>query len=111
MTKESNIYVDLWRKYKPAIVSLMAKANEGSQRYPLSGHEFTAIGNRESAGYDFRLEVRNGVALNNIGGSAVARDLLVVLKESPTANKLWMENKYVFQNNKNFMLTISISHI
>lgn len=107
----SNIYLGLWRKYKPAIISLMVKANEGSQKFQLSGHEFTAIGNRESAGYDFRLEVKNGEAINNIGGSAVARDLLIVLKESPTAVRLWMENKYVFQNNKNFILTISVAHV
>lgn len=110
MPGESNIYVGLWKKYKPAIVALMKSAIDSSQYYQLSGHEFEALGNRESAGYSFRLEVRNGKALNNIGGSAVARDLLIVLKESATANQLWNDRTYIFQNSRNFVLSISASN-
>lgn len=106
MGKESNIYIDLWRRYKTPIVSLMVKAEVSPQSYTLTRHEFEDMGDRKHAGYSFRLEIRNGVALNNIGGSAVARDLLLVLKESKKANELWSDKTYVFQNDKNFKLNI-----
>ena len=67
------------------------------QEYQLSKHEFEAFGDREKAGYTFNLEIENGVAVNNIEGTAVARDLFSVLKTSKTALELM--NNYNFKIN------------
>jgi len=77
--KDTKIYQPLWQKYRPVIISIMKLAAE-PQEYQLSKHEFEAIGDREKAGYTFNLEIKNGIVVNNIEGTVVARDLFAVLK-------------------------------
>ena len=103
---ESNIYITLWEKYRPAILSKMKLALTEPQSYPLSKHEFEAIGDRLSSGYSFNLELRDGKLMNNIDGTAVARDLLAVLKKSKTANELMKDSYYKINFSKDFKLLI-----
>lgn len=61
----------------------------------LQKHEFEAIGNREVSSYTFNLELRNGeVIFSTIKGTAVARDLLLVLNENSEVVE-WLKDKNV----------------
>lgn len=108
MSELSNLYEGLWQKYRPALISLMKQASEEPQKYQLSKHEFTSIGDRAKAKYSFRLEIKNAKALNTIQSSAIARDLLKVLNQSPTAIALSKDKVYVFRLDTNFILHISL---
>lgn len=106
--KESNIYLPLWQKCKPVIVSKMKLATTGLQEYQLSKHEFEAIGNRSQSGYSFNLEINNGVVANNIDGSAVARDLFEVLRQSEAARELMKNKNYKITFSKTCRLEIQV---
>lgn len=103
-----NIYITLWQKYKPAIVGKMKSAIDQAQIYQLSKHEFEAAGQRLAAGYAFNLEIVNGNVNNNIDGSAVARDLFEVLKQSTSARELMKDAHYKIILSKEFLLKIQI---
>lgn len=98
-------YATLWNKYRPAILQLMLAAEEGPQEYKFFKHEFKAMNPKEK-GYTFTLEAYQGKAVNNIKGSAMAKDLLYVLAESPKANELMDANTYEFVLDKQFVLHI-----
>ncbi|MBK7566191.1 MAG: hypothetical protein IPI31_00035 [Bacteroidetes bacterium] len=108
--KEKNIYIPLWQKYKPVILTMMRKALDTPCEYQLSKYEFEAIGERIKAGYAFKLEFANGRVINNIEGTAVARDLVQVLKASNTANILLKENNYKINMGKDFKIKIVQFH-
>lgn len=88
------------------LVSLMRAALNAPQTYALYKHEFEALGNRTQSEYSFNLEIKNGVVHNNIGGSAVARDLLEVLRNSVAAQQLMKEHFFKINLNNEFVLTI-----
>jgi hypothetical protein len=106
ITIEPNFYVALWNKYRPVILQLMTAATNGPQKYQLFVHEFKATGVKEKSGYTFTLEAANGKARNNIRDSAVARDLLAVLQQSPRASALMSEAVYAFSLDKQFVLHV-----
>jgi hypothetical protein len=106
--KDSSIYVPLWQKYRPVLVSKMREALVSAQVYSLSKHEFEAIGDRTQSGYTFNLEIKNGILQNNIDGTAVARDLYEVLKNSKSASELLKQYHFKFNLNKDFLMTIQL---
>lgn len=92
--KESGKYLDLWRKYLPAIRILIKNSKNGLQKLTMSKHEFEAVGEREKAGYQYNLEFSNGKVINTISGSAVARDLRDVIYSDTSAKDLISEGAY-----------------
>lgn len=109
MAKQLNKYLSIWGKYKPAIVSYLkaAKDQQSEQQYQLSPQEFTTIGDRDKSGYSFKLDLKNGAVINDIGGGAVAHDLVEVLRGSPTACELFKNSAYHIKMDKNFRLFIT----
>jgi len=105
---DSNIYVKLWQKYKPAIVSKMKLAVNEKQSYQLTKHEFTVIGDSISAGYRFHLEFKNGRVCNNIEGSSPARCLVIVINESDAAKEIMKDKHYIIKLDTKFVLHISV---
>jgi hypothetical protein len=105
---KTNIYLPVWKKYKPAILNMMKESTNEITEYQLSRHEFESIGDRPKAGFSFKLVIKNGKFINNIDGTAVARDLFIVLNESKTARSLF--NLYCYQINltNDFKLLIQI---
>lgn len=72
-----HLYTPIWNKYLPIInVAVSSSAGRAVQ---LSSIEFTTAGDRKPSGYSFNLELVNGKVVNDISGSAVARDLEFVL--------------------------------
>lgn len=98
-------YASLWNKYRPAILQLMLSAEEGPQEYKFFKHEFKALNPKEK-GYTFTLEAHQGKAVNDIKGSAMAKDLLYVLAESPKASELMDTHIFEFSLDKQFLLHI-----
>ncbi len=102
-----HLYTLLWNKYRPAIVKLMADALEKPQEYKFQPHEFKDVNPKEKGGYSFTMEVYKGKPQNNIKGSVVAQDLLLILQKSPRALELFNTAKYEFVLDKQFTLTVS----
>ncbi len=103
----SNIhkYEDIWQTLSGQIFK-MVEAN-GNITLNIGAEPFEKVGNRKS--YSFRLEYINGVVSNNIGGSAVARDLARILDRNNEFYSIFKGKKVVFKLNKVFSLEITIS--
>ncbi len=106
LTASDHKYIYLWNKYRPAILKLMVDAEQGSQEYKFSNHEFRDIDPKQKGGYSFTMEVYKGKAINNIKTSVVAKELLIILQQSAKASELTEEALYVFTMDKQFLLRI-----
>ena len=74
------------------------------QSIQLNSEDFDKVGNRSN--YSFNLEFLNGVVSNNIGGSAVARDLAQVLKSSKEINDILKAGHFKINMDRQFCLWI-----
>jgi hypothetical protein len=101
----SRIYINLWNKYRPAILKLMIDSSEGPQQYKFSSHEFRSLNPKEK-GLHFTLHVFQGKAVNNIRESLVAQDLLSILQQSKKATELMETSAYEFVMDRQFVLRI-----
>jgi hypothetical protein len=100
------VYSPLWNKYRPALLKLMLAAEQGSQQYKFSGHEFKALNAKEKS-YSFELRAFQGKAVNNIKSSIIAQELLEVLNTSPKASELMDSGTFQFVLDKKFVLHVS----
>ena len=103
----SRMYVNVWNKYRPAVLRLMVDAAKGPQQYKFSPHEFRKINPKEKGGHSFTLRVFLGKAENNIKGLPVAKDLLEVLQQSNKAMELSQISTYEFILDKQFMFHVT----
>jgi hypothetical protein len=103
---DHNIYFTFWLKYKPTIVALLKSSRTKPQQYQMFKHEFEALGNRVKSNYVFNLEIVNGKCVNDISGTAVARDLLEILNTSEIAKSLFKNNHFKINMGIDFMLHI-----
>lgn len=109
--KDKNIYVELWQKYRPAILAMMKVSEAEHKYYQLTEHEFTAIGERTKAGYVFNLEISKGKVVNNISGTAVARDLFIVLENSATAKEIMATSNIKITLSNKFVLGVLVNPV
>ncbi|MES2458216.1 MAG: hypothetical protein V4594_21845 [Bacteroidota bacterium] len=77
------LYFPIWKKHLADILDLSDYFSSSSS-LALSANDFRALGNRKD--YTFNLVLENGVAVNDISGSAVARDL---------ASMIFLEDKVI----------------
>ena len=103
-----NLYNQLWKNHLQVIALQMKNAVNGTKEIPMSKPEFEVYGNRKSSDYFINLEIDNGKVINNISGTAVARDLFACLKEDAVCNSLFANRYYKFSLGKEFILRISI---
>ncbi|MBI9060153.1 MAG: hypothetical protein JEZ01_20465 [Labilibaculum sp.] len=101
--KSSGIYVELWRNQRNQITNCLKDASI-TKSLQLKSNDFNSIGNRKS--YSFNLEFKNGIVSNNIGGSAVARDLAYVLEKSADVKAIIKSGHYKINMNSSFQLNI-----
>lgn len=78
-------YEDIWKQILPAIQKFL-ESPESSGSMQLPKEAFTKVGNRNN--YRFNLELQNAAAINNIKGSAVARDLERVINSNKKLRSL-----------------------
>ena len=91
-------YYDLWKD----VLSQLFTKNEQIllNNIVLNEAEFASVGNRKS--YTFNLVIDNGIVINNISGSAVARDLYKAIADSLNINL--KGKRYKFSMGKDFIL-------
>ena len=106
--KEKNLYYSLWQKYLPVIALQMKNAVKGIKEIKMSRSEFEVYGNRVISDYVINLEINDGKVVNNIEGSAVARDLFDILCTDNACKKMLDHRYYKFSMGKSFILKISI---
>jgi hypothetical protein len=102
-----NLYYPLWKKYLPVISVQMRNALNAEKEIKMHKSEFEVYGNRVISDYFINLEIKNGKVVNNINGTAVARDLFDILSSDPNCKKLLANNYYKFSLGKEFVLRIS----
>lgn len=99
----SGKYVDLWAKQRTSIKDKLKNATT-QQSIQLNSEEFRNVGNRSN--YSFNLEFENGIVSNNIGGSAVARDLAKVLETSIEIKEILKTGHFKINMDRGFCLWI-----
>jgi len=94
-TKEK--YVEYWKNKLDLIKCKMecAISTQTTQIVKLNISDFQELGDRNS--YSFSLKYSDGKVCNNIGGSAVARDLAKVFENSTAAKMLLKEGNFSFR--------------
>ena len=102
--KKGNLYVDIWKKALPAILT---KLNDGSHSSSISldKKDFIAAGKRQR--YTFTLKYNNGQTPRN--GTAVGRDLQMVLSESPEFRRLAANDEIILKFTGKFVLEITVN--
>lgn len=93
------LYLDIWAEILPIAKEKLEKGEDFTVQF--KEHVFDTVGSRKK--YSFRLELYNGIAQNNLGGSAVARDLYATLSDSKVISKLLLNKRVVFRLSKDFV--------
>ena len=105
--KDSNLYLPLWKKYLPVIAMKLRNSVTGAKSLQLHKDEFEVSGNRPASDYTFTLEVKNGRLINDISGTAVAKDLYEAISCDRDAKKVISSGHFKINLGKNYMLNIT----
>ena len=76
MARDQDIYIDFWKSYLDFFVDKFMHGGTMNDK-TIDCNKLVTYGDRQK--YTFHLLLENGKVSNNIGGSAVARDLYKVL--------------------------------
>ena len=108
---EERKYLLTWNRYIPVIRLHLKKSLVEEQSFKLNITDFESAGDRGKSGYTFNLTMDNGKVMNNISGSAVARDLYEALKSNETIKAMLQGKSVKITVGKSFLLTIKTTHI
>ncbi|HEY4198646.1 MAG TPA: hypothetical protein VGM63_24060 [Mucilaginibacter sp.] len=108
---EERKYLQTWKKYIPVIRLYLKKSVSEDQQFKLNITDFESAGDRGKSGYTFNLQMENGKVINNISGSAVARDLFELLKADEVIKAFLQDKSVKISVGKSFVLTIKSSPI
>jgi hypothetical protein len=108
---EERTYLLTWKRYLPVIRLHLKKSLNEDQSFKLNIQDFESAGDRGKSGYTFSLSMDNGKVTNNIGGSAVARDLYEALKSDEAIKAMLLEKTIKISVGKTFILSIKNSPI
>ena len=97
--------------YLPVIRLHIKKSLVEEQQFKLNITDFESAGDRGKSGYTFNITMENGKVINNISGSAVARDLFEALKSDELIKTMLLDKHVKISVGKSFMLTIKTTHI
>lgn len=104
-------YITLWNKYINVIRIKLNNSIKHEEELQLSKVEFEAAGDRDSAGYSFNIEISKGKVINDISGTAVARDLFNVLNSNPKTKEFLMDKHLKIYMGTSFMLKMKLVSI
>ncbi len=96
-----HLYTDIWKKALPPLIALLETGMTDAGN-ALTEANFQSVGARKD--YTFRLEIEDGIVMNNIDGSAVSRDLADVFLTNPEAVALSYKYRVVLRLLRNFEL-------
>lgn len=108
---ETAKYINLWKKYLPVIRIQLKNSLQRDEILQLNKIEFEAVGDRDSSGYSFNLEIQNGKVTNDISGTAVARDLYQVLNNDTILFEFSKDKKIKISMSESFLLKFRASLI
>ena len=108
---EERKYLTTWKRYMPVIRLHIKKSLTEDQQFKLNITDFESAGDRGKSGYTFNITMENGKVVNNISGSAVARDLYEAIKTDETVNALLQNKSVKISVGKTFMLSIKTTHL
>jgi hypothetical protein len=108
---EERQYLTTWKRYLPVIRLHLKKSLAEEQHFKLNIQDFESAGDRGKSGYMFNIQLENGRVINNIGGSAVARDLFEALKSDDAVKAMLQDKSIKISVGKSFVLSIKTSHI
>jgi len=103
MSNKQNLYTGIWRSQSLKIRDFLT-GNDQEQVIQLDRTEFERAGNRKGSGYTFNLMLENGRAVNNISGTAVARDLDEYLSDNKLFRDLLKDRKVKINLDSEFRL-------
>ncbi len=103
---KSGKYFDYWKNLLPEIKNAI-NANKNNV-INLDKSSFEQLGDRKK--YSFKLHLKEGVVANNIGGSAVARDLFKALNSNLELKKELNKKNIVFRLDSTYNLSININN-
>lgn len=101
MTKD--LYTAVWQKALPDLLDLF-QIRSDTCSIALDRSAFQHAGNRKS--YAFRLELLDGKCINDITGSAVARDLDNLIRNNQQAQKLLKGQHVAISLGRSFRITM-----
>jgi hypothetical protein len=108
---EERQYLSTWKRYIPVIRLHIKKSFNEEQAFKLNITDFESAGGSSKSGYTFNIQMENGKVINNISGSAVARDLFEALKADDAIKAMLQDKSIKISVGKSFMLTIKTAHI
>ncbi|MDB5126743.1 hypothetical protein [Mucilaginibacter sp.] len=108
---EERKYLTTWRKYIPVIRLHLKRSLTEDQSFKLNITDFESAGDRGKSGYTFNIAMENGKVINNISGSAVARDLYEALKTDEAIKAMLQEKNIKISVGKSFILSIKTTHV
>ncbi|MBD1364224.1 hypothetical protein IDJ77_10420 [Mucilaginibacter sp. ZT4R22] len=108
---EERKYLTTWKRYIPVIRLHLKKSLNEEQSFKLNITDFESAGDRGKSGYTFNLSMENGKVINNISGSAVARDLYEALKADEAIKAFLQDRNIKISVGKSFLLTIKTTHV
>jgi hypothetical protein len=100
----ANKYEKIWRDNLTSITSALKNAQIKPVEIAMPAKLFEEVGKRKS--YAFFLKISKGIVVNDISGSAVARDLRNIFLESIETMALLNNGSFEINMDKNFRLTI-----
>lgn len=104
ISNSGGLYIEIWEACLPIIKKSLL--NSENCYLQLEKSFFDSVGDR--AKYSFRLDIENRNVQNNIGGSAVARDLNKVLNSDPEIIRLLNQKRLLFRLNSQFYFSMEI---
>jgi len=104
-------YTATWKKYLPVIRLHIKKSLTEDQQFKLNVIDFESAGGRGKSGFPFSLQMENGKVVNNISGSAAARDLFDVLKSDELVKALLSDKNVKISVGQSAVLSIKTSHL
>jgi hypothetical protein len=108
---EERKYLMTWKRYLPVIRLHLKKSLVEEQNFKLNITDFESAGDRGKSGYTFTITMDNGKVVNNISGSAVARDLYEALKSDDAIKAMLQDKSIKMSVGKSFILSIKTTHI
>jgi hypothetical protein len=108
---EERQYLTTWKRYLPVIRLHLKKSLNEEQQFKLNIQDFESAGDRGKSGYIFSLTIENGKVINNVGGSAVARDLFEVLRYDEGVKAILQDKSVKISVGKTFVFSIKTTYI
>jgi len=98
----------IWTKYSPVIALKLrqAIAKNELQEFAVDRFDFANTSNNKNTAYSFSLEFKNGIAMNSMKMTAVAREFAAALNENQAVMDMVKTGHFTFKMGSKFVLSI-----